>query len=129
MQVIPKALGAIVFVEVVLLTATAVTVRLVTVLREERTLPATVAELVHGAVIETLLATSQVTVPLVTVMVARTPAVMLVVSVPVDAACATHGTIRAANKAAADTAVFRFTFNCMGVAFHTTHHPNQELRV
>jgi hypothetical protein len=109
-----KALGAIEFVAPELLIAAPVTVRLVIVLREERTLPAIAAEVVQGVVAEIELVTSQVTVPLETVIVASTGAVMLAVSVPVVAACAAPGRIRAASTAA-EAAVFRIRLNIVVV--------------
>jgi len=106
-QLIANALGAIVLVAPELLIAAPVTVRLVTVLREERTLPVMAAELVQGAVSDSVLETSQVTVPLETVIVARTGAVMLAVIVPVVAACAAFGTTIAAMMAAEATVVMK----------------------
>jgi hypothetical protein len=85
-QLIAKALGAIVFVEPELLIAAPVTERLVIVLRDERTLPVMAAALVQGAAADKVLVMSQVTVPLETVIVARTGAVMLALMVPVVAA-------------------------------------------
>ena len=105
-QLIAKALGAMLFVAVELLIATPVTVRLVTVLRDERTLPEMAAELVHGAASDRVLVTSQVTVPLETVIVASTGAVIFAVIVPVVAAEAAFGMIRAAMMAA-EAAVVR----------------------
>jgi hypothetical protein len=104
-HVIAKAVGAMLLVEPALLIAAPVTVRLVIVLRDERTLPEMAAELVHGDVAERMLVTSQVTVPLLTVMVARTGAVMFAVIVPVVAACAAFGMSRAAMKVVAAAAV------------------------
>lgn len=109
-QLIAKALGAIVFVALALLIAAPVTVRLVIVLRDERTLPEMAAELVHGDVTDRLLVTSQVTVPLETVIVARTGAVMFAVIVPVVAACAAFGMMKAAMMAA-EAAVVRRRLN------------------
>jgi hypothetical protein len=109
-QVIANALGAMLAVAPELLIAAPVTVRLVTVLRDERTLPEIAAELVHGDVAERLLVTSQVTVPLETVIVASTGAVMLAVIVPVVAAEAAFGMIRAAMMAA-EAAVVRKRLN------------------
>jgi hypothetical protein len=93
-QVIANAAGAIEFVAVVLFIAAPVTERLVSVLREERTLPVMAAELVQGAVAESVLVTLHVTVPLVTVIVARTGAVMFAAIEPVVAASAASGAIR-----------------------------------
>jgi len=101
-----KALGAMLFVEVALLTGAPVTVRLVTVLRDERTLPVMAAELVHGATSDKVLVTSQVTVPLETVIVASTGAVMFAEIVPVVAACAALDNARVA-MTAAERAVVR----------------------
>jgi len=105
-QLIAKALGATLFVAPELLIAAPVTVRLVIVFRDERTLPEIAAELVHGDVADRLLVTSQVTVPLETVIVARTGAVMFAVIVPVVAAAAAFGMMRAAITAA-EAAVVR----------------------
>jgi hypothetical protein len=113
-QVIAKALGAIEFVDVALLIAAPVTERLVTVLRDERTLPVTPAELVQGAVVESVLVTLHVTVPLVTVIVARTGAVRFAAIVPVVAACAAIGALRtAAIIALATVRNKRFIIRCL----------------
>ncbi|MGB8266231.1 MAG: hypothetical protein WCE44_07930 [Candidatus Velthaea sp.] len=100
------------FVELALLMAAPVTVMLVIVLREDRTPPLMDAALEQGAAAERALVTSQVTVPLETVIVARTGAVRLTVMVPVVAACATHGRNRAASIAAG-AAVVRMRVNTM----------------
>jgi len=87
-HVIAKALAGTLFVAPELLIAAPVTVRLVTVLRDERTLPETAVPVVHGAASETMVATLQVTVPFVTAIVLNTGATTLALSVPVVAACA-----------------------------------------
>ena len=104
-QLIAKALAGTLFVAPALLIAAPVTVRAVTVLRDERTLPVIAADDVHGDVSDSEPVTSHVTVPLETVMVARTGAVMLAVMVPVVAACAVAGMIAAAMIAVAVAAV------------------------
>jgi hypothetical protein len=106
-QLIANALGAIELVELALLIATPVTLRLVIVLRDERTLPEIAAELVHGDTSDKVADTSQVTEPLETVMVASTGAVILAVIVPVVAACAAFGITIAAMMAAEATAVIK----------------------
>jgi hypothetical protein len=99
-QVISNAVGGMLFVDVLLLTAAPVTVIFVTVLAVERTLPEIAADVVHGAVVDTTLVTLQVTVPLETVIVARTGAVIVSETVPVEAADAPIGTISAAAASA-----------------------------
>ncbi len=104
-HVMAKALGETELVELELLIATPVMVRLVAVLRDERTLPEMVAELVHGASSEMTLVVSQLIVPFETVIVARTGAVMFTVTVPVDAACAPIGNPKAVMIATAAATV------------------------
>jgi len=99
-QVIANALGGTLFVKSALVIAFAVTVTVVTVLRDERTLPVIAAELWQGDAIDIDRLTSQTTSPLETVMVANTGAVMLVEIVAVVAApTAVPGTISAAIRA------------------------------
>jgi hypothetical protein len=85
LHVIAKALAGTLPVAALLTIAAPVTESVVTVLRDERTLPETVVPLVHGAVSETVVATLHVTVALVIAIVARTGAVMFALRVPVVA--------------------------------------------
>jgi hypothetical protein len=87
-HVIANALGGTLLVKSAFVIAFAVTVTLVSVFRDERTLPVIAAELSHGEVTEMDRLTSQTTSPLETVIVARRGAVILVVIVAVVAACA-----------------------------------------
>jgi hypothetical protein len=85
-HVILNVLAAMLLVAVLLLTAAPVTVRFVIVLAVERTSPVIVADVVHGAVRETTAEMLHVTVPLVTVIVARTGALIVRETIPVEAA-------------------------------------------
>jgi len=69
-----------------LLTAAPVIVSFVIVLKEDRTLPEIAADVVQGAVKDTALVTLQVTVPLETVIVASTGAVIVSETTPVEPA-------------------------------------------
>jgi len=99
-HVMANALGGTLFVKSALVIAFAVTVTLVTVLRDERTLPVIAAELAQGDAIDIDRLTSQTTSPLETVMVANTGAVMLVeIAAVVPAPTAVPGTSGAAIRA------------------------------
>jgi hypothetical protein len=87
-------------VDVLLLTAAPVIVTFVTVLNEERTLPEIEADVVQGAVRETTLVTLHVTVPLETVIVASTGALMVSETTPVEFARAALGHARIAKMIA-----------------------------